>query len=58
MYSTGFFQENRLATDFKEKYDLLHSFVCKECLVKNNDSEIPSVLHVRTDKVLSNITFN
>lgn len=34
MYSTGFFYENRLATDFKEKYDLLHSFVCKECLVK------------------------
>lgn len=49
MYSTGFFYENRLATDFKEKSDLLNSFVCKECLVKNNDIEIPSVLHVRTD---------
>ena len=52
------FYENRFVTDFKENYDLFNSFVRKQCSVINNGSEMSSVLYVRTDKALSNITFN
>ena len=37
--------------------ELFNSFFAKKCPITDNDSEIPSFLHPKTDKSLSNITF-
>ena len=51
------FHENRFVTNFKEKAELFNSFFAKQCSIIDNVSEIPSFLHPKTDKFLSNITF-
>ena len=51
------FHENRFVTSFKGKTELFNSFFAKQCSSIDNGSEIPSVLHPKTDKSLSNITF-
>ena len=51
------FHENRFATNFKEKAELFNSFFAKQCSIIDNGSEIPSFLHTKTDKSLSNIAF-
>ena len=51
LYSTNF------SRNFKEKAELFNSFFAKQCSIIDNGSEIPSFLHPKTDKSLSNITF-
>ena len=51
------FHENRFVTNLKEKSEFFNSFFAKQCSVIDNGSEIPSFLHPKTDKSLSNITF-
>ena len=51
------FDENRFVTNFKEKTELFNSFFAKQCSIIDNSSEIPSFLHPKTEKSLSNITF-
>ena len=51
------FHKNKFVRNFKEKAELFNSFFAKQCSVKDNVSEIPSFLHPKTDKSLSNITF-
>ena len=51
------FHENRFVANFKEKAELLNSFLANQCSVIDNGSEIPLFLHPKTDKSLSNITF-
>ena len=52
------FHENRFVTNFKEKSELFNSVFAKQCSIIDNGSEIASFLHPKTDKSLSNITFN
>ena len=49
--------ENRFVTNFKEKAKFFNSFFAKQCSIIDNGSEIPSFLHPKTDKFLTNITF-
>ena len=49
--------ENSFVTNFKEKTELFNSFFAKQCSIIDNGREIPSFLHPKTDKSLSNITF-
>ena len=51
------FHENGFATNFKEKSKLFDSFVALQFSIIDNGSEIPSFLHPKTDKSLSNVTF-
>ena len=48
--------ENRFVTNFKEKAESFKSFFAEQCSIIDNSSEIPSFLHPKTDKFLSNIT--
>ena len=41
----------------KEKPNYLILFFAKQCSIIDNDNEISSVLHLKTDTSLSNITF-
>ena len=49
--------ENRFVTNFKEKTESFNSFFAEQCSNIDDSSEIPSFLHPKTDKFLSNITF-
>ena len=49
--------ENSFVKNFKEKAKLFNSFFAKQCSIIDNGSEIPSFLHPKTRKSLSNITF-
>ena len=51
------FHKNRFATNFKEKSKLFDSFVALQFSIIDSGSEIPSFLHPKTDKSLSNVTF-
>ena len=51
------FYENRFVTDFDKKAELFNSLFAKQCTVINNGSSLPSELLLKTDKLLSNITF-
>ena len=56
-YILPIFHENRFLTNFKEKADLFNCFFAKQWSIIDNGSEIPSILHLKTDKYLSNIAF-
>ena len=51
------FHGNRFVANFQEKAELFSSFFAKQCSIIDNGSEIPSFLHPKTDKFLSNIRF-
>ena len=52
------FYENRFATYFKKKAELLKSFFAKQCTVINNSSKVPSELLLKTDKFFLKIIQN
>ena len=51
------FHENRFVLNFKEKAELFNSFFATQCSIIDNGSWIPSFIHAKTDKYLSDITF-
>ena len=51
------FPGNRFVINFKDKAELFKYFFAKQCSIIDNGSEIPSFLHPKTYKSLSNITF-
>ena len=69
-YIPPIFHENRFVTNLKKKpncyyyyyhyyyyYFFFFLFFAKQCSVIDSDSKVPSFLHLKPDKSLSNITF-
>ena len=64
-YIPPIFHENRFVTNLKKKpncyyyyyYYYYFFFFAKQCSVIGSDSKVPSFLHLKPDKSLSNITF-
>ena len=65
-YIPPIFHENRFVTNLKKKpncyyydyyYYYYYYFFAKQCSVIDSDSKVPSFLHLKPDKSLSNITF-
>ena len=52
-----FFYESGFITDFKLKAELLNSFFARQCSSIKNNSKIPSIIFLKADKSLSNVTF-
>ena len=47
----------KIITDFKEKAEFFNSFFSKQCSLRANHSELPS-LSFRTNKRISSVTFS
>ena len=51
------FHENKFVTDFTVKAELFNSFFATQCSLIKNDSQLPTVLRLATEKCLSNLDF-
>ena len=50
--------QNKYVTDFKEKAEIVNSFLAEQSSLMNNSSKLPSTFLKRTDKFISSILFS